>query len=652
MECCYGYYCKQGWYPFLRMLALLSIMAIQTCPAWAQESIPDSIWNNASKIKYYKTLTQKIQFVTVPRKELRRKEIEKLPFACIDWKQVYPNLPLHYMDKTIFLRFALYNNADHAESVYLSPGFYFRDLVVYRADRQGQILDRLPDSQLSKLYPGNALLELSPGDSAVFIAGMKFIRTNTNSLYPYLVEKEYMRDFMQARKHRNSLLDTITFVISGILLMMIFYSLAVYIQSRNREFIYYSIYAFCSATLVFYKSFLISDNTALNFFYEEYLDFMIMGLGVFFYLIFVRHFLDTRRLYPFLEKWLIMANLILISLLSIFSLIYFFSNVYMPLFIMENYIIKIFLFVIGIVFVVYGFRKRSPLLHYLVAGNLALIFFSILSLMVVLGFQFNHSYAGSIWNKGMLYYELGLVFELLFFLSGLAYKNRHELIERVAERERLKLENERKEFEKQMAVLSAKQEERDRISADMHDELGSGMTAIRLMSEIAKAKMKNEYFPELERISQSANDLLGKMNTIIWTMKSSNDSLESLIAYLREHSLEYFENTSILCSVSIPDSLPSVEMSGEKRRNIFLSVKESLHNIIKHAQAGEVKINIFISNQELHIIVADNGRGIDTEKLRRFGNGLSNMKRRMESIQGQLQIDSSAGTRIEFIAPL
>lgn len=347
-----------------------------------------------------------------------------------------------------------------------------------------------------------------------------------------------------------------------------------------------------------------------------------------------------------------MANLILISLLSIFSLIYFFSNVYMPLFIMENYIIKIFLFVIGIVFVVYGFRKRSPLLHYLVAGNLALIFFSILSLMVVLGFQFNHSYAGSIWNKGMLYYELGLVFELLFFLSGLAYKNRHELIERVAERERLKLENERKEFEKQMAVLSAKQEERDRISADMHDELGSGMTAIRLMSEIAKAKMKNEYFPELERISQSANDLLGKMNTIIWTMKSSNDSLESLIAYLREHSLEYFENTSILCSVSIPDSLPSVEMSGEKRRNIFLSVKESLHNIIKHAQAGEVKINIFISNQELHIIVADNGRGIDTEKLRRFGNGLSNMKRRMESIQGQLQIDSSAGTRIEFIAPL
>ena len=69
--------------------------------------------------------------------------------------------------------------------------------------------------------------------------------------------------------------------------------------------------------------------------------------------------------------------------------------------------------------------------------------------------------------------------------------------------------------------MAAKQEESDRISADMHDELGSGMTAIRLMSEIMKSKMKERSYPELEKISNSANDLLGKMNTIIWTMKSS-----------------------------------------------------------------------------------------------------------------------------------
>ncbi len=174
----------------------------------------------------------------------------------------------------------------------------------------------------------------------------------------------------------------------------------------------------------------------------------------------------------------------------------------------------------------------------------------------------------------LFYYEIGLVLELGFFLSGLAYKNRRDIIERVKKRERLKLENERKEFDKQMAVMAAKQEERNRISADMHDELGSGVTAIRLMSEIMKSRLKGDVVPELEKISNSANELLGKMNTIIWTMKSSNDTLESLIAYIRAHAIEYFDSTPIECKVQLPALIPQAEVSGEKRRNIFLSIKK------------------------------------------------------------------------------
>ena len=95
--------------------------------------------------------------------------------------------------------------------------------------------------------------------------------------------------------------------------------------------------------------------------------------------------------------------------------------------------------------------------------------------------------------------------------------------------------------------MAAQQDERNRISADMHDELGSGVTAIRLMSEIVKSKMKQTSLPEIEKISNSANDLLGKMNTIIWTMKSSNDTLESLVAYIRAHAIEFFDSTPIDC---------------------------------------------------------------------------------------------------------
>ena len=110
-----------------------------------------------------------------------------------------------------------------------------------------------------------------------------------------------------------------------------------------------------------------------------------------------------------------------------------------------------------------------------------------------------------------------------------------------------------KEYEKELAVLKAQQEERERISADMHDELGSGMTAIRLMSEIARNKMKENTPVEIEKISNSADDVLNKMNAIIWSMNSENDSLDNLISYIRSYALEYFENTPIDCKVNTPE---------------------------------------------------------------------------------------------------
>src|SRR5690606_26472180 len=111
-------------------------------------------------------------------------------------------------------------------------------------------------------------------------------------------------------------------------------------------------------------------------------------------------------------------------------------------------------------------------------------------------------------------------------------------------------------------------------------------------SEIVKSKISTTALPEIDKISNSANELLNKMNTIIWTMKSSNDTLESMIAYVRAHATEYFDSTHIQCSVRTPANIPDIDMSGEKRRNIFLAVKESLTNIIKHAQATEVAITI------------------------------------------------------------
>jgi signal transduction histidine kinase len=197
-------------------------------------------------------------------------------------------------------------------------------------------------------------------------------------------------------------------------------------------------------------------------------------------------------------------------------------------------------------------------------------------------------------------------------------------------------------------VIKAQQEERNRISADMHDDLGAGMTTIRLFSELAKAKMGNNIMPEIEKISASADELLNKMNAIIWSMSSSNDSLGNMVAYIRSYALEYFDNTGIDCKITIPDRLPELEVSGEIRRNVFLVVKETLNNIVKHSGANEVKIILQKEPEGFSLLIHDNGRGIDLEKLRKFGNGLKNMKKRMEDVGIEFSIENNNGTTVRL----
>jgi len=163
--------------------------------------------------------------------------------------------------------------------------------------------------------------------------------------------------------------------------------------------------------------------------------------------------------------------------------------------------------------------------------------------------------------------------------------------------------------------------------------------------------MKDQTLPEIEKISNSANELLTKMNTIIWTMTSSNDSVENLIAYIRSYAVEFFENTNIDCFFTMPATIPHHDISGEKRRNIFLSVKEALNNVLKHSQSTIVRVNVAVSDR-LTIEIQDDGVGINLEKLRKFGNGLNNMKKRMASIDGEFNIENSQGTRTTFYLQL
>jgi signal transduction histidine kinase len=140
------------------------------------------------------------------------------------------------------------------------------------------------------------------------------------------------------------------------------------------------------------------------------------------------------------------------------------------------------------------------------------------------------------------------------------------------------------------------------------------------------------------------------MNEIVWALNINNDNLQSLIAYTRQYAVSYLDDLNIHCNFETPENIPDVTVNGKNRRSVFLLVKESLNNIAKHAHATNVVINFDVNNA-LHINISDNGKGIAQEHITK-GNGLNNMRKRIQSMRGNMEILNGAGTTVIFNIPL
>jgi signal transduction histidine kinase len=201
------------------------------------------------------------------------------------------------------------------------------------------------------------------------------------------------------------------------------------------------------------------------------------------------------------------------------------------------------------------------------------------------------------------------------------------------------------------AVLEGQEQERQRIAREIHDDMGSGLTTILYLCQDLDHYNIQQNGTVAEKIAATARSLTTKMNEIIWSMNREYDTLEDLVAYIRHHASDMLENTALNYAIMIPDTIPAITLSGKARRNIYLAIKEALHNAVKHAQATQVNICIQV-NSHLTISVQDNGQGITACSGRRFGNGLQNMRARMDTIGGTLVIQSAQGTNVQLTVPL
>jgi len=219
-----------------------------------------------------------------------------------------------------------------------------------------------------------------------------------------------------------------------------------------------------------------------------------------------------------------------------------------------------------------------------------------------------------------------------------------------------------KKYREQLAILEkqrAVEAERNRIAKDMHDEIGSGLSQIALMTELLSTeKMHNERSRNYARdIGGNARKLVQSISEIIWALNPQQDSLDSLLAYIREQTYSFFEpfESVMHYEINFPDAVPHHELGNQQRRNLYLVAKEALNNALKHGKAKNISLTFVYQLDKVRFTVRDDGRGLDpTRKSTGGGFGLPNMRRRMEEIGGGInwKSEGGAGTEVEFWMPI
>ena len=195
----------------------------------------------------------------------------------------------------------------------------------------------------------------------------------------------------------------------------------------------------------------------------------------------------------------------------------------------------------------------------------------------------------------------------------------------------------------QNTIRQTEENERIRIAKDIHDELGSGLTKIKFLSEILEMKTKDQaqIKETLQTITGTSHQLIDNMRDMIWNMNPMNSTLDNLIARVREFSTEYLEDFPIEVRYDFPENIPSEKINIEISRNILMIVKESLQNIVKHANASKVSIRIEIQ-PVFKLMIVENGIGFSMNE-KTTGNGLRNMYERSKTIGASLNITSKQG---------
>lgn len=239
-----------------------------------------------------------------------------------------------------------------------------------------------------------------------------------------------------------------------------------------------------------------------------------------------------------------------------------------------------------------------------------------------------------------------VVISLMGILGYAFYRNR---IKEIREAQRLQAET--------IYQMQVSDKIRTQIARDLHDDLGATLSGVAMLSQAAKKQLgdKDSKIKELlDLISINSQRTVATIRDIIWTTRPMNDSLESITNKMKIFASEMLDPKHIRYDFSVADELNGYKLPSHQQYNFYLIFKEAINNVAKYAHASHVWIEIFTQNQQLRLRIKDDGVGFDKEVGQVSGNGLFNMEKRVEELDGTLKLQTAPnqGTTIDLALPL
>jgi len=428
-------------------------------------------------------------------------------------------------------------------------------------------------------------------------------------------------------------------MVTGAILLACVYHSVLFMHNRIRLIGYYTVYLWSVFAYCFMKCIYFVRAPSTTFF--ELNEVLLMATFV----LYIRFTRVAMELDPVTDKYAyrfckIATPVVIVYVIAHAAARYlYFSHITGGLPYLITYItVRAFLLTVGFMCLVIVMRKRKNIYF-------RYIFYAILTI-IVSGFlatvtQLSASLSTVLDSLSVL--VVGYNVDVFFFSAAISYKMRVETVDKEKANRRVleqELEIQKNNMERMRLSFKIKEEERSRIATELHDEIGSTLSSISILSDVITKEQNITSLRSMQlEIKSNSKTIMEKMDDIIWSLNPRNDSMEKMLVRIRQFASPLFEAKNIDYNFQYDTAVYDIPLPIEKRQQAYLIIKESINNMVKHAACTTATVAAKTIDGKLIFSITDNGKGFDTDT--EFpGNGLMNMKNRAKNMGADIVFSS------------